>query len=64
MFWCQWPNTGILDNTIFDLYFDPNDGSLDYDRSENHVFKNRLNNPDSYLIGVKLFSKSKFISKK
>ena len=64
MFWCQWPNTEILDNTIFDLYFDPNDGSLDYDRSENHVFKNMCNDIESYLSGVVLFSKSKLISKK
>ena len=64
MFWCQWPNTEILDNTIFDLYFDPNDGSLDYDRSENHVFKNMCNDIESYLSGVVLFSKSKVISKK
>ena len=64
MFWCQWPNTEILDNTIFDLYFDPNDGSLDYDRSENHVFKNLCNDTESYLSGVTLFSKSKVISKK
>ena len=64
MFWCQWPNTEILDNTIFDLYFDPNDGSLDYDRSENHVFKNMCNDTASYLSGVVLFSKSKVISKK
>ena len=64
MFWCQWPNTEILDNTIFDLYFDPNDGSLDYDRSENHVFKNMCNDAESYLSGVTLFSKSKVISKK
>ena len=64
MFWCKWPNTEILDNTIFDLYFDPNDGSLDYDRSENHVFKNMCNDTASYLSGVVLFSKSKVISKK
>jgi len=64
MFWCQWPNTEILDNTIFDLYFDPNDGSLDYDRSENHVFKNLCNDTESYQSGLTLFSKSKVISKK
>ena len=64
MFWCQWPNTEILDNTIFDLYFDPNDGSLDYDRTENHVFKNLCNDKESYLSGLVLFSKSKVISKK
>ena len=64
MFWCQWPNTEIIDNTIFDFYFDPNDGSLEYDRTENHVFKNLCNDNASYLSGVVLFSKSKIISKK
>jgi hypothetical protein len=64
MFWCHWPNIEILDNKIFDLYFDPNDGALDYDRSENHVFKNLCNNTESYLSGLILFSKSKIISKK
>lgn len=64
MFWCQWPNTEILNNTVFDLYFDPKDGSLDYDRQENHVFKNLCNDSESYLSGLTLFSKSKLISKK
>ena len=64
MFWCQWPNTEIIDNTVFDFYFDPNDGSIEYDRTENHVFKNLCNDNESYLSGVVLFSKSKIISKK
>ena len=64
MFWCQWPNTEIIDDTIFDFYFDPNDGALDYDRSENHVFKNLCNDKETYLSGLTLFSKSKIISKK
>ena len=64
MFWCQWPNTEIIDNTVFDFYFDPNDDSIAYDRTENHVFKNLCNDTESYLSGVVLFSKSKIISKK
>ena len=64
MFWCHWPNTEIIDTTIFDFYLDPNDGTLDYDRTENHVFKNLCNDKESYLSGVVLFSKSKIISKK
>jgi hypothetical protein len=64
MFWCHWSNTEIIDITIFDFYLDPNDGTLDYDRSENHVFKNLCNDKESYLSGVVLFSKSKIISKK
>lgn len=64
MFWCVWPNVEILKEDIFDLYFDPNDGSLDYDRKENHVFKNLCNDTESYLSGIVLFSKSKVISQK
>jgi hypothetical protein len=64
LFWCHWPNTEIIDTTIFDFYLDPNDGTLDYDRTENHVFKNLCNDNESYLSGVTLFSKSKVISKK
>ena len=64
MFWCVWPNIEILNESIFDLYFDPNDGSLEYDRNENHVFKNLCNDIESYLSGVVLFSKNKVISKK
>jgi len=64
MFWCQWPNTEVLDETVFDLYFDPSDGQYDYDRNENHVFKNLCNGSEYYLSGLTLFSKSKIISKK
>ncbi len=64
MFWCQWPGIEIIDDTIFDFYLDPNNGALDYDRQENHVFKNLCNDKESYLSGVVLFSKSKIISKK
>jgi hypothetical protein len=64
MFWCQWPSIEIIDDTIFDFYLDPNNGALDYDRQENHVFKNLCNDKESYLSGVVLFSKSKIISKK
>lgn len=64
MFWCQWSNIVIIDNTIFDWYYDPNDGSCDYDRSENHVFKNLCNDKESYLNGLILFSKSKIVSKR
>ena len=64
MFWCQWPNTEIIDNTVFDFYFDPNDGSIEYDRTENHVFKNLCNDNESYLSGVVLFSTTKIISER
>jgi len=64
MFWGHWPNIEIIDNDIFDLYFDPNDGALDYDRTIHHVFKNLCNSTESYLSGMVLFSKLSVISKR
>lgn len=64
MFWCRWPEIEIIDAEIFDFYFDPNDGTYDHDRNENHVFKNLCNDDESYLSGLVLFSKIKIISKK
>jgi hypothetical protein len=64
MFWGTWPEIDITDETVFDLYFDPNDGKYDHDRKENHVFKNLCNDKETYLCGLVLFSKEKVISKK
>jgi hypothetical protein len=64
MFWCVWPGIEILNDNLFDLYFKPNDATLDYDREENHVFKNVCNDIESYLSGVVLFSNKKIISEK
>jgi len=64
MFWGIWPDIEIIDNAVFDLYFNPRDGKYDYERSENHIFKNYCNDKSSYLSGVILFSKDKVISKK
>jgi hypothetical protein len=64
MFWGIWPEINIIDETIFDLYFDPNDGKYDHDRKENHVFKNLCNDKETYLCGLVLFSKEKVISQK
>jgi hypothetical protein len=64
MFWCVWPGIEILNTSIFNLYFKPNDPTFDYDRSENHVFKNLCNNKESYLSGVVLFSSTKIISER
>jgi hypothetical protein len=41
LFWCIWPEVEILDYSLFDLYFDPLDGTFNYDREENHVFQNQ-----------------------
>ena len=64
MFWCVWDGIEIIDTNIFDLYFKPNNPTFDYDRSENHVFKNLCNDKESYLSGVVLFSSTKIISER
>ena len=64
MFWGIWPEIEVVDNTVFNLYFDPNDGKYDHDRRENHAFKNLCNDKETYLCGLVLFSKEKIISKK
>ena len=64
MFWVVWPEVEIIDENIFDLYFNPRDGKYDHDRAENHVFKNLCNEKESFYNGVVLFSKHKPISKK
>jgi hypothetical protein len=64
MFWCIWPEIDVIDDSVFDFYFDPNDGKYDHDRNENHVFKNLCNSVETYLNGLVLFSKNKPISKK
>jgi hypothetical protein len=64
MFWGIWPEIEVIDNTVFNLYFDPNDGKYDHDRKENHVFKNSCNDKETYLCGLVLFSKEKIISER
>ena len=64
MFWCIWPDVDIIDPKIFDFYFDPNDGKYDYDRSINHMFKNRVGSDEFFVSGISLCSVSKPVSKK
>lgn len=59
LFWVKWNDIEITAESIFDLYWNPRDGKYDYDRSENHVFKN-----SDYYDGLWLLSTSKKISKK
>jgi len=59
MFWYVPEDIELVDESIFNLYFDPNNGKYDYDRNENHSFKN-----GEYYDGVFLFSKNKMISEK
>jgi hypothetical protein len=64
MFWGIWPEVEIIDTEIFDFYFDPNNGTYDHDRKENHTFKHLFNNTEIYINGVVLFSKEKQISQR
>jgi len=59
LFWCVWNDIEVIDNSIFDLHFDPLDSKYDYDRSINHVFKN-----DKYFDGLMLASKNKVLIEK
>lgn len=64
MFWGQWPEIEITDHTIFDLYFDPENGEFDYDRKENHTFVNLFKSKPSKKNSLVLFSIDKTVSKK
>jgi hypothetical protein len=64
MFWCIWPEVEITDESIFDLYFDPNTNLYQHDRKENHVFKNSFNSTDSFTNGIVLFSNKKTIGRR
>lgn len=64
MFWCVWPEIQIVDETVFDLYFNSNDGRYDFDRNVNHVFLNEFTDGVTNYHGAMLFSKSFPISKK
>jgi hypothetical protein len=63
LFWCIWPEIEITDTNIFDMYFDPLDGTYDYDRTENHVFQNQDIDEIKYN-GLMLMSTSTIVSKK
>ena len=62
LFWCVWSNIEIIDENIFDLYFDPRDGKYDHDRAENHVFKNLFRGEETYSNGIVLFSTNSFLA--
>jgi hypothetical protein len=64
MFWGIWPEIDIVDETVFDLYFDPNDGKYDHDRAENHSFKHLFNDTETYSNGIVLLSKNKIIGQR
>jgi len=56
MFWVIWPEIKVTDETIFDLYFDPNNGAYDFDRNINHVFQHKFKSEKTYN-GIMLMSK-------
>jgi len=64
MFWLIWNDVRIIDDNVFNLYFDPLDGKYDYDRNENHLFLNSSVDGDSHISGIILCSKQKKFSKK
>ena len=64
LFWCIWDNVEVLDESIFDFYFNPTDGRYDEDRKMHHVYKNLCNDDASYHGGVVLSSTAKLLSKK
>lgn len=59
LFWNVPDDVEVIDSSIFELFFDPQDGAYDHDRNENHVFKN-----GDFYDGVMLLSTSKLLSKK
>ena len=61
MFWVVWPEIEIVDDKIFNLYFNYHNT---YDRNENHVFKNLFKNEECYSYATVLFSKNKKIGKR
>lgn len=64
MFWCLWPNVEVIDPSILDMYFDPLNGTYDYDRNINHVFLNGCGSKESYFNGVVLCTKSNIFTKR
>jgi hypothetical protein len=64
MFWGIWPEIDIVDESVFDLYFDPNDGKYDHDRKENHTFKHLFNGKEIHTNGLVLLSKDKIIGQR
>lgn len=64
MFWGQWPEIEIIDESIFKIYFDVRSGMYEHDLNENHVFLNEMNGKQSYVNGLVLFSVKSIIGKK
>jgi len=64
MFWGVWPEIEITDKSVFEIYFDPENSSYQYDKNENHVFLNLFKGKVTYKNALTLFSKNKPVTKK
>jgi len=64
MFWVSYPEIEIIDESVFDLYFDPRDGKYDYDRSINHVFLHHFKEKEHTYNGLMLMSKNSQVGKR
>ncbi len=64
LFWGIWPEIEVIDNSIFDVYFDPNDGKYDHDRKINHTFKHIFNDNETTINSLVLLSTQMPISQR
>lgn len=64
LFWCVWNNVEILDDSIFDFYYNPTDGRYDADREMHHVYKHIFRNEETYHNGVFLATTKHTIGKR
>ena len=64
MFWIQWPEIEVTDESVFDLYFDPRNGIYDKDRAENHAWQHQFRSDEVTFGGLHLMCKNKPVSQK
>jgi hypothetical protein len=64
LFWCIWDNVEILDESIFDFYYNPTDGRYDADREMHHVYKHVFRGEETYHNGVFLATTKHTIGKR
>lgn len=64
LFWCVWDNVEILDDSIWDFYYNPTDGRYDADREMHHVYKHVFRGEETYHNGVFLSTTKHTIGKR
>ena len=64
LFWCIWNNVEVLDESIFDFYYNPTDGRYDEDRKMHHVYKHLFRGDETYHNGVFLATTEHVIGKR